>query len=86
MPIALAMRDHVGHDAGVLEAEPLARAGEAGLHLVDHQQQAALVAQRPHVAQVLRVGRDDATLALHGLEQHGRDRGVDGGLERLRCR
>ena len=39
LPIALAMRHDVGHDAGVLEAEPAAGAAEAGLHLVDHHQQ-----------------------------------------------
>ncbi len=33
--------------SGVLETEPTTRAGEAGLHLVDHHQHAALVAERP---------------------------------------
>ena len=36
----LGHRDDVGHDAEVLEAEPAAGAAEAGLHLVDHEQDA----------------------------------------------
>ncbi len=78
----LGHRDHVGHDAGVLEAEPLAGAAEPGLHLVHDQQQAALVAQRAHALEKRVVRRHHAALALHGLEQHCRHGGVDGRLQR----
>ena len=44
----LGHRDDVGHDAEVLEAEPPPGAAEAGLHLVDHEQDAPLVAQPAH--------------------------------------
>ena len=77
LPMRLGHRHDVGHDAGVLEAEPLAGAAEAGLDLVDHQQQAALVAQLADAAEVLGVGGYDAALALHGLEQHRGDRRID---------
>ena len=78
----LGHRDDIGHDPGVLEPEPLPGAPEAGLDLVDHQQQTALVAQRTHVAQVLIVGRQHAALTLHRLEQDGGDAGIDRCLER----
>ena len=38
--------DHVGPHAVVLEAEPAAGAAQAGLDLVDHEQDAPLVAER----------------------------------------
>ena len=83
LPSALAIVTTSGRDAEVLEAEPLAGAPEAGLHLVDHEQQAALVAQAAHALEVLGGGRVDAALALHRLEQHRGDRRVDGRLERV---
>ena len=49
----LGHRHDVGPHAEVLEAEPPAGAAEAGLHLVDHEQQAALVAQRADGLEVL---------------------------------
>ena len=42
---ALGHRHHVGRNAGPLVGEQLAGAAHAGLHLVEHQQQAVLVAQ-----------------------------------------
>ena len=42
---ALGQRHHVGLDAGPLVREPLAGAADAALHLVEHQQPVALVAQ-----------------------------------------
>jgi hypothetical protein len=77
----LGHRDHVGHHTEVLVAEPLPRAAEAGLHLVDHEEQTPLVAQPPHAWKYSSGGRVDAALALHGLEEHGRDRGIDGRLQ-----
>ena len=47
---ALGQRHHVGLDAGPLVREPLAGAAHAALHLVDHQQPVALVAERAHLA------------------------------------
>ena len=83
-PVAhrLGHRDDVGHDTGVFEAEPLTGAGEAGLHLVDHHQQATLVAQRTDPSEVLGVGRDHTAFALHRLDQHRRHRRIDRRLER----
>ena len=66
--------DDVGLHAEVLEAEPLAGAAEAGLDLVDHEQDAPLVAQALDALEVLGGGRVDAALALHGFEQDGGDR------------
>ena len=45
---ALGERHHVGADAGPLVREPLAGAAHAALHLVEHQQPAALVADPAH--------------------------------------
>ena len=63
--------DDVGaHTFGVLEPEPLPRAAEARLHLVDDQQRLALVAERTHGREVA-VGRGDhPALALDRLEHH----------------
>ena len=60
LPSALAMVTTSGSIAGVLEAEPPARAAQAGLDLVDHEQDAALVAQLAHRAEVVRRRRDHA--------------------------
>ena len=58
----------IGHDARVLEPEPFPGATEAGLYLVEHHQQPALVAQRSHIAQVLVIRGNDPTFTLNGLE------------------
>ena len=77
----LGHRDDVRLDAHVLEGEPPTGAAEPGLHLVDHEQGAPLVAQAADPLQVRRGGRLHATLALHRLEQHGRHRGAESGVE-----
>ena len=51
---SLGERHHVGHDARVLEREPLAGAAHAALHLVEHEQPAVRVAD---LAQALRGSR-----------------------------
>ena len=50
----LGERHDVGRHAGALIGEQLAGAPDAGLHLVEHQQQAVLVAERAQRAQELR--------------------------------
>ena len=51
---ALGERHHVGPDAGPLVREPLAGAAHAALHLVEHQQPAALVADPARFLEVRR--------------------------------
>ncbi len=74
----LGHRDDVGHDAEVLVREPRAGAAEAGLDLVDHEQDPALVAEPADALEVLGGGRVHAALALHRLEQDRGDRRVEG--------
>ena len=71
----------VGLHAGVLVAEPLSGAGQAGLDLVQHEQHAALVAHLPHGPQVVVAGRHHAALALHRLQQHRADGRIERGHE-----
>jgi len=68
-------RHHVGFDVRPLEAEPFAGAPDAGLHFVDHQQPAALVAQFAQCPHVRSIGDIDAALALQHLEQTACTRG-----------
>ena len=63
----------VRRHAGALAGEHGAGAAHAGLHLVQHQQRAALVAQRAQPGQVGVVRRAYAALALDRLDQHGGD-------------
>ena len=67
----LGQRHHVGLDARPLVREPLARASHAALHLVDHEQPFALVAQLPYLLQVFDAHRVDAAFALDGFEEDG---------------
>ncbi len=50
--------DDIGNDVGVLEPEPAPRAPEPGLHLVEDQQRAGLVALRRNPREELGIGRD----------------------------
>ena len=71
----------VGLDAGVLEREHFAGAGEAGLDLVGDEHDAVLVAERAQRAQEL--GRRDVetALPLHRLDDDGGDaRGIGVGI------
>jgi hypothetical protein len=72
-PQSLAEGEDVGLDAGVLEAEEAPGAPDAGLDLVEDQQQALVPGQRPQVTQEVVARRIDAGLALDGLE-HDPDR------------
>ena len=69
---ALADAHDVGLDAVVLGRPHRAGAADAGLHLVEHEQDAVLVAQPPQVGEPAG-GRDDvAALALDRLDEDRR--------------
>ena len=72
-----------GSDPRMLEAEHRAGAADAGLDLVEDQQDAALPRQGAQVAQEVAGGLEDAGLALDRLQHDGdgarRDRGLDRG-------
>ncbi len=61
----------VGHDAGVLEAPHLARPCEAGLDLVEDEQDAVLIGQASQALEEARRRRTVAALALDGLDEDG---------------
>ena len=61
--------------------EPAPGAGQSGLHLVKHEQQAPVVAQLAHRLEVAIRRNVDAALALDGLQQHRRGGVVDGLLQ-----
>ena len=70
MPLPSVMMS--GSMSGVLVVEQLSGAAHAGLDLVDDQQQAVRLGQRPQFAQEL-IGRGpDAGFALDRLQHHGR--------------
>ena len=70
--IDFAIVDQVGLDPVVLDREELARAAEAGLHLVDDEHDPVLVADPAHALEELRRRDDEAALALDRLDH---DRG-----------
>ena len=68
----LAMHDHVGTDAVVLDREHLPGSAEAGLHLVGDEQDAVLVADLGEAAEERHRRGEVAALAEHGLDDHRR--------------
>ena len=70
-PSALARRHNVGRDAGVLIAEQVAGAADAGLDLVEDQQQAVLVAQLAQALEESVRQHAHAALAHHRLDHDG---------------
>jgi len=68
---ALAERHDVGFDPGVFVGEQLSGPAHAGLDLVDDQQQAALLGQRPQFLQEFIGRRPHAGFALDRLQHHG---------------
>ncbi|MDT4818114.1 hypothetical protein FQZ97_512030 [compost metagenome] len=70
----LGQHHHVGNDAGVLEGEHLAGAGEAALDLVDDQGDAQARGEFAQATEPGVLGRDHTALALHRLDYDGRRR------------
>ena len=70
LPSALAMVTTSGRSGPAWKANQCAGPPEPGLDLVEHEQDAPLVAQGPHPGQVVRGGGHHPALALDGLEQH----------------
>ena len=62
----------------MLATEHAAGASHAGLHLVEDQQQAVLIAQRAQRAQEIVLGHYDARLTLDRLDHDGDRLGPDG--------
>src|SRR4051794_8401288 len=60
---------YVGLDAGPFVREELACTPNAALHLVEDEQQAALVAKGAYGTQPFKGNRPNATLTLDGLNQ-----------------
>ena len=58
----------------VLDREHLSGAAEAGLHLVDDEDDAVVVADPAHALEELRRRDDEAAFALDGLDHDRRDR------------
>ena len=73
----LGQRHDVGLDVEGLVSEQRPQAAQARLDLVEDQQQALLVAPRPHPFQVAGRRYVDSALALNGL-QHDRHRSIGG--------
>ena len=71
---SLAGNEQVRLDADVRDRPEWPRPPAAGLHLVGDVQDAVPVAEPPQRADELLRHRDEATLALHGLEHDARDR------------
>ena len=80
---ALRTGKNIRAHAVVLPRVQLARAAHARLYLVKDQQQAARVTQLPHPADIFRLHRHHAALALDGLEHDGAHCIVDSVLKRL---
>ena len=80
---ALGQRHDIGRHADLLVAEHFAEPADAGLHLVEGEQQPVLVAELAQLAEELRRRRAHAALALHRLDDDAGGLGRDGELERL---
>ena len=69
---ALGQGEGIGLHAQVLVAPEAAAAADPHLHLIEDQQDGALVAELADPGKKGRIARIDAAFALEGLEQHGR--------------
>ena len=79
----LGERHDVGRNAGTLVGEQLAGAPHAGLHLVEDQQQAMLVAQLAQRLEERRLDDAHAALAHDRLDQNRRGLGADRAFGRV---
>ena len=79
----LGQRHDVGGDAGALVGEQFAGAAHAGLHLVEDQQQAVLVAKFAQRPQERGLDHAHAALAHDRLDHDRRGLGADGALHRV---
>ena len=79
---SLRERDRIGADAELLEREERARAADARLHLVEHEQRPGLVRELARCGDERCVEGDDAALAEDRLEQDAAGVFADGGGER----
>ena len=73
--------DHIRLDAELLEGEQAAGAADAGLHLVNEEEDILLPAQLGQALYKALVHGDDAALALDHLQHHGADRAVQQRLD-----
>src|SRR5215218_3530751 len=73
----------VRRHADLLIAEHLAEAADAGLHLVEREQQAVLVAQLAQRPEEGRRRGANTALALHRLDEDARSLRTDGALHRF---
>lgn len=76
-PKTLGAGDNVGFDVSPFIGEELAGAPDAGLHLVEHQQQAVLVTELAQGSHGVKREHADAAITLHRLEQDGGGLGSD---------
>ena len=74
---ALRHGNNIRTDAVLLERKQAARAADAGLHLVDDEQQILLAAERLDLLDERRVKRQNAALALHKLHHDGAGHVID---------
>jgi hypothetical protein len=70
---ALRHANDVGLHAGVFNRKPFARAADATLHFVDHQQDAVLVADAPQFLHENGRSDDVSAFALNRLDENGGD-------------
>src|SRR5260370_1061936 len=74
--------DQISLDAEMFGGEPFAGAGEAGLHFVGNEENAALAADILQELEIIVRGNDEAAFAKNGLGNHRGNRfGGDGTLE-----
>src|SRR5262249_60792925 len=79
----LCERHDIRHNAAAFIGEHLARARDARLHLVEHEQQAMLIAQLAQATQKCRRRDTHAAFTLDRFDQNSRSLRTDGALDRI---